>query len=138
MKGSPSPYIGARGFEVSFYLADPYTYQNQEQGPQTLGVGTTNVYNAGKSPAAPVINMTITHPGTVTIQSQPGAFEIYANLTGTYSVDSYNRFVTRNTANYHYRWDGVFPQIAPGQTSLFLSVTHGSVSNVTARWFARD
>lgn len=138
VKGSPTPFIGARAFEVSFYCADPYVYQNGEQGPQVLGLGSTNINNGGFSPAAPVINLVVTHPGTVTLQSDAGAFEIYANLTGTYSIDSYQRFVSRNTANYHYRWDGVFPSLKAGQTTLFLSVTHGSVGAAQVRWFNRD
>lgn len=136
--GSP-PFIGARQFEVSFYLADPYWYENGEQGPQSLNVsGQTNINNGGSRYASPVVSLTVTHPGTVTVTSDAGAFSIYANLAGTYSIDSYNRFVTRNTANYHYRWDGVFPSLRPGQTTLNLSVTYGTVSAASARWFARD
>jgi hypothetical protein len=137
--GSP-PFIGARQFEVSFSLVDPFWYENQEQGPQSLTVGgTTSINNGGSRSASPVINLTVTHPGTVTLTSPNGdQFQIFANLTGTYSIDSYQRFVTRNTANYHYRWDGVFPSLAPGQTNLGLSVTYGSVSSAVARWFNRD
>ena len=135
--GSP-PFIHARQFEVSFYLADPFFYTNQEQGPQNLTIGSTNILNDGSRPASPLINVTVTHPGTVGITHYGGAFELYANLPGTYAIDSYNRFVTRNTANYHYRWDGVFPSLSPGQGNLFLSVTHGSVSAANARWFNRD
>jgi hypothetical protein len=137
--GGPTPFVGARQFEITFYLADPFLYENQEQGAQSLTVGaSTNINNGGSRYASPVINFNVTHPGTVTVTSDAGQMEVYANLTGTYSIDSFNRFVTRNASSYYYRWDGVMPSLKPGQTTLALTVTHGTVSAATARWFNRD
>lgn len=133
------PLIGARQFEANFYCVDPCWYENQEQGPQSLSVGaSTNINNGGSRYAAPTINIVVTHPGTISITSDAGTMELYCNLTGTFSVDSYQRFVTRNTANYWYRWDGVFPSLEPGATTVALGVTWGSIASASIRWHNRD
>jgi hypothetical protein len=143
-------FIAARAFEVTFFTADPSIYHDQEQGPQNLALGafisgtvtqlgTTNVNNPGYRPAQPVVDLTINHPGTVSITTPNGnRFELYANQTGTYSINTRERYVTRNLANYHYRYDGEMPTLEPGQTSITLQTDHGTASNPRIRFFARD
>lgn len=146
---SGSPFIGARQFEVTFYCADPFWRQNQEQGPQTLTLspfisgnikqlGTTNIFNGGSRFADPTISFEVTHPGTFAFTHDAGSFELYANLPGTYTIDSHNRFVTRGAASYHYRWDGVLPQLRPGQTSIVMQSTYGTAINPRASWFNKE
>jgi hypothetical protein len=139
VQASP-PFINARQFEVSFFCADPHRYHEQPQGPQNLSLnGSTNILNGGKSPAAPVVSLTISHPGTATVQTNSGAFKLVAHQTGVYAIDSDERFVTRDVVNYHYGWDGVFPSLPPGNASLSLSITApGTISAAVARWFNRD
>ena len=137
--GSP-PFVAARQFEVSFYLADPHWYENQQQGPVAITPGVAlGINNGGSRYAAPVIDFTVTHPGTVSITIDGNVTYVYAHLTGAYSVDGYNRFVTRNTASYYYNWDGDMPTFKPGNVSLYLQVSSpGTVTSATARWFNRD
>lgn len=132
-------YIGARRFEIEFVLADPYFYQNQEQGPQVLTVGgSTNVFNGGNRDALPRVQFLVSHPGTVTLAMNSRSMSIFANLPGTYVVEARDQYITRNTASYFYRWDGQMPTLAPGNNGVLLTMTHGTASAATIRFHARD
>jgi hypothetical protein len=131
-------FIAARAFEVTFFTADPSVYMDGEQS-MPLAVGANIVNNPGNRYAEPVVSFSVTHPGTVTLAHDKGTQKIVAHLAGTYSVNSRERFITRNTADYFYGWDGVYPQLRPGQTSLSLSITApGTATNASMRYFPRD
>lgn len=137
VQGSPG-FVSARGFEVSFSLADPFWYSETEKSQSVLIGSNTNFDYDGTVYGVPTIDLFFAHPGTATITHSDGdQFLLVGHIVGTYSINSRQGFVTR-AGGYHHHWDGVFPRIDASNPQIFLFVQHGTVSTAIARWRDRD
>ena len=100
---------------IPFYC-EPYKMQEPKEDDITLTADGT-VYNPGNMVSRPIIEITGTGAGSVTIGNYTMAFE---NLPGVLVVDCDAEIITVSDGDWDGKWTGDYFRLAPGSNTVDL------------------